>query len=171
MKTSLFFLFIAAVISCNSSAFAAKVGQDRILRNDDGSILYLSHSSALKACPQGTHLPSAREMLSLYKADGTKILEPREANEEWKSRKNSGDFSNFYCYDAKNIDGARDRFCVVYDGLKSQDGALAGNFWTSSIRWDHPDLAALGFNGHFYSALENFSLSHMTAAVLCLPNL
>lgn len=40
MKTSLFFLFIAAVISCNSSAFAAKVGQDRILRNDDGSILF-----------------------------------------------------------------------------------------------------------------------------------
>lgn len=52
-----------------------------ILRNADGSLMYVTHFNAMKACPAGTRLPTAREFASESQARGAKgILEENQVD-------------------------------------------------------------------------------------------
>lgn len=96
-----------------------------IVRNIDGSILYMNQADAINYCAsQGQHLPSARELAQLAQSLGA--LGISETAKDGYSQ-----------VSAKNADGKADTFYFSYVGYNRTAGDLGNNwFWSSSVNSD-----------------------------------
>ena len=122
MKIKLFVFGFLAIGTSIASAY--KLGADGILLNDDGTARVMSQYEALKSCPSGMHLPTARELaiesqsygaLGLLELDQTPLAAYRKVT-------------------ATNSDGTKDEFYFAYDGYSPTDNNLKKNwFWSSSV--------------------------------------
>jgi hypothetical protein len=130
MSKSLLLLFSACIFVSSTEAYADKLDLDGILRSDDGSIRYIDRDAAMTACPQGTHLPTIRELAELSKANGAKgILELNQLDPKKKLP------AGYYgVHGAINPDGKKDSFYYNPSGYVRPSGDLGKNwFWSSSI--------------------------------------
>ncbi len=57
MKKAVFLAILCAI----GIAHADSLDQSGVVRNDDGTVHYMNHLEAMKACPAGTHIPTVRE--------------------------------------------------------------------------------------------------------------
>jgi hypothetical protein len=132
-------LFIFTLFALGTGARADTLDGDGILRDDQGAVRLVKHSEALTACPQGTHLPTIRELTSLAKAQGSKILELAEVQGEPPF--------GYHLVEATNPDGKIDRFYYNSYGYRRPDGeALRRNgFWSTSLSMN--PIYAFEFSG------------------------
>lgn len=93
------FLFVAILLSSVTAIASNKVGNDGLLRNEDGKLAFLSQTEAIKACAgAGMHLPSDAELENLYNAAG------RDAKDE---------FAGYWFWSSSC---GSDGWCFVLDG-------------------------------------------------------
>ena len=113
------------------SALAAdQMDREGILRYGDGSIHYMNQQDAMKACPEGTHLPSAREMAIESQKLGHRGL--LELNQVESGKEPEG----YYKISAENSDGTKDEFYFndYPESYRSPHDDLGRNwFWSSSV--------------------------------------
>lgn len=127
MNSNYMLMLIASILVTSVGGRADTIGQDGILRNDDGRILHMNHRWAMKACPQGTHLPTIRELTELSQASGAKgILEKSQVD---PLRIPMG----YRKVSAVNPDGKWDEFFFNEDGYEPSSEEIGNNwFWSSS---------------------------------------
>lgn len=155
MLKYLLHVLIASLAS--ASAFAASSCPTMpefsdILRRTDGTIIYMTQSSALVYCVNhGQHLPSARELALLASKFGAEISETPQAG--------------FNPISVKNMDGKIDTFYFSNAGLSTPPGDLAGGFWSSSLEPSRSNDAFI-FDGYFR---DIFSIGiQNNRAVICV---
>lgn len=133
------FLFTVSIFILGAAS-AQAAGE--ILRNADGSInKYMNQYEAMKACPAGTHLPTARELAKEAQARGAKGI--LEVNQVRRAGKPNG----YYEISAINPDGQDDVFYFNEDGYKRPDDALEGMLFWSSSSVSFSNARAFLFNG------------------------
>ena len=164
------FLFLSTLFVF--SARADVLDRDGILRNDDGTIRRMSQVKALRACPEGTHLPTIREMAAAGHGLGARgLLEPEEAK--------AANYPEGYAkIDSINANDNEDEFYFNYNGYKTPAGDLGKNwFWTSSrVVSGHQDYdeskKAYYVNGKYGYALDDSigESKYYFVAVRCFVN-
>ncbi len=130
MKKHLFLIVSALVVSGVAQAGQAPQFGD-IVRNSDGSILYMSQFDAVDYCAnQGMHLPSARELAQLSQSLGA-----RGIKEDYEFPGPAAYYNPGYIpVNGKNSDGKIDSFYFDFHGYNRPAGDLGNNwFWSSSV--------------------------------------
>lgn len=148
-----------------SVALADTVDADGILKNNSGQLVVLGFDEAMKVCPEGTHIPSAREAAAILQSHGARGIDEL-------APPNCGFSDNASRVTTYRSSGAGDTFCFYHDGFVAPPSDLAkGIFWTSSDAraFEKPYRYAFygssaGFQA-FYSGRRSAKLH-----VLCVPN-
>ena len=149
------------------AAHANILDADGVLKNASGQLVLMDFYEARKACPQGTHIPSAHEAATLlqgYGARGIDDLAPPEC----------GFFDHASRVSTLRSSGVSDTFCFYTNGFIPPTSDFArGIFWTSSYAtgFDRPYTYAFygsssGFEP-FYSGPRGSTELH----VLCVANI
>lgn len=144
MNLAKYFLLIASLVFLSSVAQASKLDQDGILRKDDGSIHYMNHYDALKACPEGTRLPTVHEQAKESEARGAKgILKNTDGSEVTRQQVESGavQLPRDYYFVSALIDSSKaatadnvDEFYFNFRHYDRPEGDLGTEFfWSSSV--------------------------------------
>lgn len=135
-----YLLLLASIFVESAGARAANVGQDGLIRDAEGNLLFMNRAQAVKACAdQKMHLPTIRELAKMSQAMGAKgILETSEVKK--------GEVPNYYpdfyfLVSAINPNGQKDEFYFNISGFVPPDGDWRNNwFWSSSVLSNHSGL-------------------------------
>lgn len=125
MKFKYLILLVVNISIVSAGAYADRLDADGILRKDDGSIIYMDHFDALNACPNGTHLPTVRELALDAQARGAQgVLEAGQGSVP----------SRYDMIASINPDGFKDIFYFNFDDYSRPLGdSYKVWFWSSSI--------------------------------------
>jgi len=158
------YLFVIACLFVGAFAEADYLDKDGILRSDDGHIRRMNQYDALRACPTGTRLPTAREFAKEAKRLGAKgILELGEV-------KNGEIPEGYEEISVKNPDGTKDGFYYNSEGYKNPESDLGKNlFWSSSIHADNFNFVFI-FYGYYGIIDYYFHASFNDISVRCIAN-
>jgi len=164
LKYFLFVLNLTAAILVTPQALADQIDNEGILRDDGGAIYRMDHSKAMKACPAGTHLATAREQAQRAQTLGAHgILELSEVID--------GVPPGYAQISAINPDGTLDKFYYNSKGYKQPADCYNCAFrvvWSSSVSSMEPRT-----NGYFFhDAGGNIPESGLYSnwAVRCVPD-
>ncbi len=139
------------------------IGKDRILRNIHEDVRHMKFTEAKKSCPEGTHVPTVRELAKstqTYGAMGLREVSETKADEVHQK---------FKLVKSINQDSEPDDFYVDFDGYKAPMGDFSLNwFWSSSVVADKSELAYT-LSG-FYGEIQETHKTDDNVAVLCFPN-
>lgn len=133
-----------------------------ILRNADGSLMYVTHFNAMKACPAGTRLPTAREFASESQARGAKgILEENQVDPNNIPR----GYDKVVAFDGP----VADIFYFNHEGYKRPDGDLGSLWFIASSQYYY------SFNHYIFSGRTGivdgyYSPHYSPGYVLCILN-
>ena len=127
-----------------------------IVRNNEGSILYMRQADAISYCKsQGQHLPSAREFAQLAQSQGAAGISEKAK-------------PGYYQVNATNADGKADTFYFSSAGYNRPAGDLGKyTLWSSSINSNQGETEFLFFanSGDVYWDTNGYHTSDH--AVLC----
>lgn len=146
-----------ASFSCTLNADQPE--RDGILRSSDGSILELTQQQAVKACPVGSRLPTARELAGIARTNGAKgILELSDIGSHIPS--------GYSLSTTVDSHGSHDIFYFSNENYHPPKGSLGYQaFWSSSLELGNAERAFIfsGATGDIYPFDLNYRI-----AVLCL---
>ncbi len=142
-------------------------GSVEILKDESGKIRHMNQYEAMKSCPSGSRLATAREAAELIQKGGAKgILEL-----------NTVAPAGYYQYSqlltkisGVNSDGQKDEFFNNNAGYKRPNNEFGKNwFWTASIDSNDPvyQVYAYSVSGHS-GAILSFNRETRYNAVLCV---
>ncbi len=130
MFTKKYFLLCACVIFLQSVVTRAQPCDDKdgFIRNSDCSFRGMHYDDAIKACPAGTHLPTAREVAEYSQSKGAKGISRTKFDE------NSSAPSGYTSVASTNPEGTQeDAFYYSNEGYSHPGTADTGSFWLSSL--------------------------------------
>ena len=126
MKQIHHFLFFAFFVACYSNA--DHLDAEGILRDRAGEVRFVNQYQATKSCPDGTHLPTAREHAEEAQRRGAKgILEISKVNPQEVP-------FGYKWIVAYNAQGKTDEFYFSNENYRPRAGELKFyGFWSSSL--------------------------------------
>lgn len=142
--------------------YAGELDSDGLLRSEDGRLLHLSQPEAMKACPEGTRLPTIRELAKISQTRGAKGI--LEANQDDEIP------AGYEKISAINFDGQEDEFYFSREGYKHPEGDLGESwmFWSSSV---HSSFSYLAWYLNGYSSQMAYVSGYKDyGAVMCVPD-
>ena len=143
-------MFVTVLIAF-TFARADYMDSDGIVRVDDGLIRLLPFERAVKACPEGWHLPSSLEYALKAQSLGASILN--------NSNNASTSPEGYFEVSAVNLDGSINQF--LYSPLNynsSSDSIRVEKFWSSSkiSKYSNFAYAFQGDDGRFDTLPTNY---------------
>lgn len=133
---------VLKAVRCADGPTTEQPTDDGIIRNNDGTVADIAHVTAFTACPQGTHLPTIRELSEESQAKGAKgILELSQVNADQIPK-------GYQKISAINPDGRKDEFYFNPEGQKRPLGDLGHYwFWSSSRASEYQGYEMHGSGG------------------------
>ena len=136
----------------------------RFLRNSDGSLLFVRQYEAMKACPQGMHLPTIRELAKISVKTGAEIFEMDYHEMDPDSKVPTQYFDKV---SAVNPNGKKDDFYLIFFDYKfPKQGHIDECTWSSSLTQGSSEIAYC-LNGARVGTDDTSDTLH---AVICVPN-
>ena len=138
---------LALLILGTTQAHANQIDRNGVVRDDDGSMIYMQQYDAMSACPKHTHLPTAHELAKQAGALGAQgILKNANGSEVTVQQVNSNQAvvpNGYYEVKAINSDNSRDDFYFNDQGYKNPEDHLGNHlgdaFWSSSLFYTPKD--------------------------------
>lgn len=158
------FVFLAFVATA-SAVSARTLDRDGFIREANGSIARMTHSDAMSACPEGTRLPTIRELLMESQRNGAKgILENAQVN---SNRIPVG----YIKISAINPNGQRDEFYFSRGGYPQRSRGDVDNYWSQSLDpefFNHP-FGNVAFGLYVVHGGSYSDSIHAYYGVRCVP--